>query len=134
MTLQYVLDTNICIYIAKKKPLSVLRIFEQLEIGQVGMSMITYGELLYGAQKSEYSKKSLSALHELTHLIPSIAIPINAAKYYGEIRCQLAKKGTIIGGNDLWIAAHALASELTLITNNVKEFSRIHSLKVENWV
>lgn len=134
MALHYLLDTNICIYIAKKKPLSVLRIFEQLEIGQVGMSIITYGELLYGAQKSEYSKKSLSALQELTHLIPPLSMPINAAKYYGEIRSQLASQGNIIGGNDLWIASHTLASELILVTNNEKEFSRVNHLKIENWV
>ena len=89
---------------------------------------------MYGAQKSEYSKKSLSALQELTHLIPPLSMPINAAKYYGEIRSQLASQGSIIGGNDLWIASHTLASELILVTNNEKEFSRVNHLKIENWV
>lgn len=134
MTMQYLLDTNMCIYIIKKKPLSVLRKFEQLEVGQVGMSLITYGELLYGAKKSAYSEKSFAILQELTRSIPPLPMPINAAKYYGEIRSKLEQQGKIIGGNDLWIASHALASELALVTNNEKEFSRISHLKIENWI
>ncbi len=132
--MQYLLDTNMCIYIIKKKPLSVLRKFEQLEVGQVGMSLITYGELLYGAKKSAYSEKSFAILQELTRSIPPLPMPINAAKYYGEIRSKLEQQGKIIGGNDLWIASHALASELALVTNNEKEFSRISHLKIENWI
>lgn len=133
MALRYLLDTNICIYITKKKPLSVLHKFEKLEVGQVGMSIITYGELLYGAQKSQYSKQSFETLQALTHLIPVISLPMNAAKCYGEIRAELTSTGNIIGGNDLWIASHALASHLILVTNNEKEFSRVSHLNIENW-
>ncbi len=134
MMLQFLLDTNICIYIAKQKPLSVLHKFEQLVVGQVAMSTITYGELLFGAQKSHHPRLAIKALEDLTGLIPALPIPIETGKYYGEIRSKLEKKGTPIGNNDLWIAAHALSLGVVLVTNNVKEFRRIPHLKVDNWV
>lgn len=134
MSLRYLLDTNICIYIAKQKPIKVLQHFEKLSVGQVGMSVITYGELFYGVQKSHYIKKNSVFLEELASLIPPLPIPTDTGKYYGEIRNHLEKKGKTIGNNDLWIAAHALAADLILISNNVKEFSRIEHLKIENWV
>jgi tRNA(fMet)-specific endonuclease VapC len=132
--LQYLLDTNICIYIAKQKPISVLQKFEQLVVGEVAMSTVTYGELLYGAQKSQHPQQAMKVLTELTGLIPALPIPVDAGKIYGEIRSKLEKKGTIVGNNDLWIASHALALGVALITNNEKEFRRIPHLKVENWV
>src|SRR5436190_17039527 len=107
--LEYLLDTNICIYIAKQKPLSVLHKFEQLVVGQVAMSTITYGELLFGAQKSHHPHQAVKILEELTGLIPALPIPTETGKLYGEIRSKLEKQGTPIGNNDLWIAAHALA-------------------------
>lgn len=134
MELRYLLDTNICIYISKQKPLSVLHRFEHLHVGEVGMSTITYGELFYGANKSQQSKQTLLALNELTKLIFPIPLAPETGKHYGEIRSQLEKKGKPIGNNDLWIAAHALALDVTLVTNNMKEFERIAYLKIENWV
>ena len=134
MSVHYLLDTNICIYITKQKPISVLRRFEQLSVGKVGISAITCGELLYGAEKSQHPHQAIKQLAELTQLIPPLPLPIEAAKCYGEIRHQLAKRGTPIGNNDLWIAAHALAAKLVLVTNNAKEFKRIPTLKWENWV
>lgn len=134
MKLCYLLDTNICIYIAKNKPHSVLEKFEQLAVGEVGMSTITQGELIYGAKKSQHPIKTMKLLDELMSLIPPLPIPTEAGKLYGEIRSKLEKKGKVIGNNDLWIAAHAIALELTLVTNNTKEFSRISQLKLENWV
>jgi tRNA(fMet)-specific endonuclease VapC len=134
MQLRYLLDTNICIYIAKQKPASVLNRFEQLKVGSVGMSIITYGELLYGAQKSQSSKKTIDFLEELSSLIPPLPLPTDAARHYGEIRSKLEKQGKPIVNNDLWIASHALAMELVLVTNNLKEFSRVSKLNVENWV
>ncbi len=131
---QYLLDTNICIYIAKQKPLSVLHKFEQLVVGQVAMSTITYGELLFGAQKSHHPRLALKTLEELTGLIPALPIPTDSGKHYGKIRSKLEKQGMSIGNNDLWIAAHALSLGVVLITNNVKEFCRIPRLKVDNWV
>lgn len=134
MQLRYLLDTNICIYIAKQKPVSVLNKFEQLKTGSVGMSIITYGELLYGAYKSQSFKKTTDFLEELASLIPPLPLPTDTAKHYGEVRSKLEKQGKPIGNNDLWIASHALAMKLTLVTNNMKEFSRIAKLKLENWV
>lgn len=98
------------------------------------MSIVTYGELLYGAQKSHHPKKTSVVLDELVSLIPPLPMSLQIAKYYGEVRNKLEKQGKPIGNNDLWIAAHALALELILITNNVKEFSRVAHLKVENWI
>ncbi len=134
MSLRYVLDTNICIYIAKKKPTNVLNKFKQATVGEIGMSIITYGELLYGAKKNHHPKKSLNILEDLTGLIPLLPMPIQAAKYYGDIRSELEKKGKPIGNNDLWIAAHAMALGLIVVTNNLKKFSRVTHLKLENWV
>lgn len=133
MHLQYLLDTNICIYIAKQKPLSVMKKFEELEVGQIAMSIITYGELLYGAKKSHHPEQAHEKLVELATLIPALPLKSDVAEHYGEIRAGLEKKGTPIGNNDLWIAAHARALEVILVTNNIKEFKRISHLRIENW-
>lgn len=134
MKLRYLLDTNICIYITKQRPASVLEKFEQLSVGEVGMSTITFGELLYGAEKSHHPKKALHILEELAGLIPPIPLSTDTGEYYGRIRSKLEKQGKLIGNNDLWIAAHALAADLILVTNNIKEFARVPKLKIENWV
>ncbi len=134
MTLRYLLDTNMCIYIAKQQPLSVLRKFETLHIGSVVMSTISYGELLYGAQKSQYSQQALLILEELIKFIPLLPLPAVVAQHYGNMCAQLEKQGELMCNNDLWIASQAIAMELTLVTNNVREFSRIPGLKLENWV
>lgn len=134
MILRYLLDTNICIYITKQKPLSVIHQFKKLDIGMVSMSIITYGELYYGAQKSQHSQKALSILTELTRLIPVLPLLKESGEHYGKVRSHLEKLGKPIGNNDLWIAAHALALNLPLVTNNVKEFKRIPDLQIENWV
>lgn len=130
MSLRYILDTNICIYIAKEKPQSVLSKFEKLAVGEVAMSTVTFGELFYGVQKSHHHKANASNLTKLVSLIPPLPIPTDAGKHYGDIRSMLAKKGQMIGNNDLWIAAHVLALNLILVTNNDKEFSRIPHLKI----
>ncbi len=134
MTLRYMLDTNICIYIAKQQPRSVLHKFEQLSVGEVCMSTITYGELFYGAEKSHQHKQSIMLLKELSNLIPPVPLSIDTGKHYGEIRSKLEKIGKPIGNNDLWIAAHAISHHLILVTNNVKEFARVPHLKIENWI
>ena len=134
MKLRYLLDTNICIYIAKQKPAGIFEKFEQLSVGEVAMSTITFGELLYGAEKSLHPKKTLHILEELASLIPPIPLSTDVGKHYGIIRSKLEKQGKLIGNNDLWIAAHALATDLILVTNNVKEFVRVPKLKIENWI
>jgi tRNA(fMet)-specific endonuclease VapC len=130
---RYLLDTNICIYIRQRKPDEVLRRFHKLRPGEAALSVITYGELLYGAAKSAQRAAALERLRELVHFLPALALPESAAETYGAIRAQLESKGEMIGNNDLWIAAHALASGLTLVTNNEKEFRRVRGLKIENW-
>ncbi|MGB8424372.1 MAG: PIN domain-containing protein, partial [Desulfobacterales bacterium] len=108
--------------------------FQKLKPGDAAISVITWGELLYGAEKSKQHKKSLRLLEEFTSLIPVLPIPENAGKAYGVIRAFLELKGTPIGNNDLWIAAHAKAAALAIVTNNQREFKRVPGLKVKNWV
>jgi tRNA(fMet)-specific endonuclease VapC len=127
------LDTNICIYIRQKRPDAVLRRFRTLRPGEAALSVITYGELLYGAAKSHQREAALEHLRELATLLPALALPETAGEAYGTIRAQLEAKGEMTGNNDLWIAAHAVASGLTLVTNNEKEFRRVRGLKVQNW-
>ena len=134
MALRYLLDTNICIYIAKQKPISVLQRFEKMKVGEAAMSAITHGELLYGAEKSQQHKKSREIFDELSTLIHPLPLTIDVTQHYAHIRATLEKQGKPIGNNDLWIASHALALNIILVTNNLKEFSRIPHLKIENWV
>jgi tRNA(fMet)-specific endonuclease VapC len=130
---RYLLDTNICIYIRQRRPEEVLRRFRRLRPGEAALSVITYGELLYGAAKSAQPAAALERLRELVHLLPALPLPETAAETYGTIRAELESKGEMIGNNDLWIAAHALAGGLTLVTNNEKEFRRMRGLKMQNW-
>ena len=130
----YMLDTKICIYIMKQKPISVFKKFESLTIGTVGMSLVTYGELQFGALRSNNARKALDILDELAAYIPVQSMPTAVAAEYAEIRADLSAKGMLIGNNDLWIAAHARALDLTLVTNNAKEFGRVENLKLDNWV
>lgn len=130
---QYVLDTNICIYIAKQSPPKVLEKFSSLHVGSVGMSLVTHGELLYGAYRSHESEKAQNILDELVAMISVIPIGQAVAQHYAEIRADLASKGLLIGNNDLWIAAHVRSLNKILVTNNMKEFERVQGLNTENW-
>ena len=134
MPTRYLLDTNICIYIQRKKPEEVLARFQKLKPGDAAISVITWGELLYGAEKSRQRKKALQLLQEFKTFIPVLPIPENAGKTYGAIRASLESKGEPIGNNDLWIAAQAKAAGMTIVTSNEREFRRIAGLKVQNWV
>jgi tRNA(fMet)-specific endonuclease VapC len=130
---RFLLDTNICIYIRQERPDSVLRRFRKLRPGEAALSVITYGELIYGAAKSSQREAALERLRELVHWLPALPLAEAAAEAYGTIRAELAAKGEMIGNNDLWIAAHAVSAELTLVTNNEKEFRRVRGLKLQNW-
>jgi tRNA(fMet)-specific endonuclease VapC len=133
MEARYLLDTNICIYIRKAKPDSVFRRFTTLRPGEAVISVITYGELRYGAEKSGSKSAALAQLRELVQLLLVLPLPESAAEAYGTIRGDLAARGQLIGNNDLWIAAHAIAANLILVTNNEKEFKRIAGMKLQNW-
>lgn len=130
----YMLDTDICIYTIKRKPASVLKRLESMPPDRLTMSVITFAELMNGAKKSRYVKENVARLSALAELIDITPFDREAAAAYGDIRSDLEKRGEVIGGNDLLIAAHALSLGRTLVTNNVKEFRRIQGLQVENWV
>ena len=108
--------------------------FEKLEPGDAAISVITWGELLYGAKKSKQRRKVFQLLAEFKTFVPVLPIPETAGNTYGMIRASLESQGQPIGNNDLWIAAHAKAADLTIVTNNEREFRRISGLKVVNWV
>jgi tRNA(fMet)-specific endonuclease VapC len=133
-SLRYLLDTNICIYIARQRPPSVAARFAKLASGSVGMSLITFGELRYGAEKSQQRVQALDSLNRLSSLIPVMTPGATVGERYGAIRAQLERAGTPIGNNDLWIAAHALDLGVTLISNNLREFERVPKLKLDNWI
>lgn len=134
MDARYLLDTNICIYIRRRRPPEVLARFEKLSHGEAALSVITWGELLYGAAKSQHRDAAHAALDELKSLLTVLSLPESAAAEYGAIRATLERQGETIGNNDLWIAAHAKAAGLVLVTNNESEFKRVKGLKLQNWV
>jgi tRNA(fMet)-specific endonuclease VapC len=118
----------------RQRPANVLTRFQKLEPGDAAISVITWGELLYGAEKSKQRRKALELLAEFKTFVPVLPIPETAGNSYGIIRAALESQGQSIGNNDLWIAAHAKAAGLTVVTNNERGFRRIAGLKVQNWV
>lgn len=131
---RFLLDTNICIYIRRKQPAQVIARFNALKPGEAVLSVITLGELAYGAEKGPSPERARKDLEELAQLLAVESLPPEAGQIYGAIRADLSAKGEIIGANDLWIAAHALAANLTLVTNNEKEFKRVRDLRLQNWI
>jgi tRNA(fMet)-specific endonuclease VapC len=132
MECQYLLDTNIFIYIRQGRE-EVVRRFVKLRPGEAAVSIISYGELFFGASKRGCRSEDLERLRALMGRLPCLTLPEGAAETYGSIRAELESRGEVISNNDLWIAGHALASGLTLVTNNEKEFRRVRGLKVQNW-
>ncbi|MBL8311575.1 MAG: type II toxin-antitoxin system VapC family toxin [Burkholderiales bacterium] len=133
MAVRYVLDTNICIYIAKHNPPAVRVRFAAHAADALAMSVITMGELRHGAEKSQARDRSLATLQQLVAVIQVMPLTEAAGRHYGEIRSALERAGQTIGNNDLWIAAHARAEGWVLVTNNEREFRRVEGLAVENW-
>ena len=129
----YMLDTDICIYIIKRKPLLVLERLELIQPGQLSMSAITFAELMNGAKKSQRVEANVSRLNALGEILEICSFDQQAAVAYGDVRSSLEKRGEVIGPHDLLIAAHALSLDRTLITNNEREFKRVEGLKVDNW-
>ncbi|OHE00871.1 MAG: hypothetical protein A3K14_04560 [Sulfurimonas sp. RIFCSPLOWO2_12_FULL_36_74] len=128
------LDTNICIYIIKNKPSSVREKLREFDIGDLAISTITVSELYYGVYKSQYIEKNLLALEHFLKPFDILEYDFKASIEYGKMRAQLEKKGEVIGGLDMMIAAHALSQNMILITNNTKEFKRVENIKLDNWV
>ncbi len=132
MSARFLLDADICIYALRRVP-AVLRRFDRLKRGEALMPMIAYGELLFGASKSRAPDDALANISALVSIAAVALLPLDAAEHYANIRHELESNGTPIGGNDLWIAAHARASGLILVTNNQREFKRVRGLKLQNW-
>ncbi len=131
---RYLLDTDTFVYIRRGRPENAQIRFKQLQPGEAVLSVITYGELVYGIKKKQVGPEPLLRLEELTQLIQVVSLPREAATVYGAIRAALSTKGELIGANDLWIAAHAVVMNLVLVTNNEREFRRVTDLKIENWI
>jgi tRNA(fMet)-specific endonuclease VapC len=131
---RYLLDTDILIYIKRHHPADVRARMDQLPRGSAAMSVVTWGELMFGAAQSQQRDRAEELLDDLARAIPVLALSRAAANVYADLRAELARAGTPIGPNDLWIAAHALAEDLVLVTNNTREFSRVPDLRIENWV
>lgn len=129
----YMLDTNICIYLIKKHPSEVLRKIKDCNPDEVFISSIVEAELRYGADKSLLPAKNHAALDLFLSPITVMAFDEVAGKCFGRVRSELEKKGHVIGPYDLLIGAHCLANGFVLVTNNVREFSRIKGLRIENW-
>jgi len=134
MAARYLLDTNICIYIHRQRQPEVLARFRRLDAGEATISVITYGELLCGAAKSKMRRRALAVIEEFTNFVDVLPLSKEIARIYGDIRAALEARGEVIGANDMWIAAHAKASNLILVTNNEREFKRVPGLKIQNWV
>ena len=131
--MRYMLDTNICIYAIKHKPEKVFQKLQEVEPEDVCVSSVTYAELVHGVEKSVAVEKNRLALSMLLANIEILDFDVDAADCYGKIRADLEKKGTPIGPLDMMIAGHAQSHGYTVVTNNVKEFSRVMDLKIENW-
>jgi tRNA(fMet)-specific endonuclease VapC len=132
MEFRYLLDTNIFISIRQGRN-EVVRRFVGLRPGEAAVSIISYGELFFGAYKRGHRADDLERLRALMGRLPCLTLPEAAVESYGSIRAELESRGEVISNNDLWIAAHALASGLTLVTNNEKELRRVRGLKLQNW-
>jgi tRNA(fMet)-specific endonuclease VapC len=127
------LDTNICIFIIKRRPAAVLERFREYEIGDLGISSITLSELRYGVVKSEHRDRNARALDEFVTPMEIIPFDENAALAYGEIRATLERAGTVIGSMDMLIASQAVALSIPLVTNNTREFQRVRGLTILDW-
>ena len=134
MNPRFLLDTNICIYIRRRRPPEILKRFQSLQVGEAAISVITFGELIYGAEKSEQREAAMRQLEELASLLRVLPLPADAGRSYGALRAELETDGRVIGNYDLWIAAHAKAAKLILVTNNEREFQRVSGLEIQNWV
>lgn len=130
---RYLLDTNIVIYVLKRRPVEVLSTFNA-NASRMAMSSITLAELLHGAEKSSRVSENLAAIEDFCSRLQVLPFGPKAAQHYGAIRAALEKLGQPIGVNDMHIAAHARSEGLVLVTNNMSEFARVPALEAENWV
>lgn len=130
--MRYMLDTNICIYVIKQKPPQVLQAFRRHEAAGIGISSITAAELWYGAERS-LSRRNHAALRQFLEPLEIAPFDVLASESYGKLRARLERKGQTIGPLDTQIAAHARALNVTLVSNNTREFQRVEGIVLENW-
>ena len=132
--MKYLLDTNICIYLIKRKPIEVFNRFQSHRIHEVAISVVTYFELQYGIEKSKFRIKSENALRNFIKNLNVFVLDMEASAKAASVRAYLETKGTPIGAYDLLIAGTALARKMVLVTNNTNEFERVPGLLLENWI
>ena len=131
--LRFLLDTNICIYVIKRRPETLLERFNS-NASHLAMSSITLAELLHGAEKSSNPQRTLAGVEDFCSRLDVLEYGVKAAQHYGQIRTALERRGMPIGVNDLHIAAHARSEGLTLVSNNLREFEWVEGLLLANWV
>ncbi|MBR2251137.1 MAG: tRNA(fMet)-specific endonuclease VapC [Neisseriaceae bacterium] len=131
--LKYLLDTNIVIYVIKRRPIEILDTFNN-NTGKMAVSSITEAELYYGVEKSQRPTDNGRIVEDFLSRLTVLPYDSKAASHFGNIKADLAKKGTLIGENDIHIAAHARNQGLVLVSNNLREFQRIQGLMLENWI
>jgi tRNA(fMet)-specific endonuclease VapC len=128
------LDTNICIFLIRQKSQALIKRLTSFAPGDIGVSSITIAELAHGAQKSNQVEKNMAALEQFLLPLEIADFDQQASMLYGAIRAYLERNGNLIGSMDMLIGAHALSLDVTLVTNNVREFERIPRLKIEDWL
>lgn len=131
--LKFMLDTNIVIYVIKRRPIEMMEVFNT-HAGQMSMSAITVAELIHGAEKSAKPEHNLRIVEDFCSRLEVLDYTIKAAAHFGDIRANLERSGTTIGVHDSHIAAHARSEGLILVTNNMREFERVAALRLENWL
>jgi tRNA(fMet)-specific endonuclease VapC len=132
MVLKYLLDTNIAIYTIKNRPAAVRETFKR-HAGQMAISTVTLGELIYGAERSSQPERNLTDIEGFAARLTVLPFDEPAAVHFGQVRAELYRSGKPIGPYDMMIAGHARASGLILVTNNVPEFERVPGVRIENW-
>jgi len=131
--LKYMLDTNMVIYTIKNRPAQVREVFKK-HVGQMCISSVTWGELIFGTEKSAQPERNLADIEGLAARLDILSFDDQAAVHFGQLRNELYQQGKPIGPYDMMISAHARSKGLILVTNNVKEFERVPGLRLENWV
>ena len=131
--IKYMLDTNIVIYVIKRRPMEVLEVFNQ-HTGQMCISSITLAELFHGVEKSSRPEHNWRQVEDFTSRLDILEYGYKAAAHYGDIRADLEREGNTIGVNDLHISGHARSEGLTLVSNNLREFDRVKGVRTENWL
>ena len=131
--IRYLLDTNIVIYVIKRRPIELLQTFNE-NTGRMAISAITLSELYHGAEKSSRINENLRVIEDFCSRLEVLPYTAKASQHYGSIRAALERRGEMIGVNDLHIAAHARSEGLTVVSNNLGEFSRVPALQSENWL